>query len=399
MPAPPASRIIPAHCFWGAPRGRQLGRIIAITNQKGGVGKTTTSVNLAASLAATKRRVLLIDLDPQGNATMGSGIDKRTLTASTYDVLVDERAIAEVAVAAGNSGFAIVPANDDLTGAEIALLELPQRAQRLKRALQAVADQYDYVLIDCPPSLNMLTLNALVVAEGILIPKQCEYYALEGLTALMRTVDKIRATLNPALQVEGVLRTMFDPRNNLATEVSSQLVAHFGERVSRTRGRSVAAHTGATILGGRRRTRSQWITHMATKKRGLGRGLDALLGNIEPAQAGGMESTAAPRDSELRHLPVDLIRRGKYQPRIDMHTESLDDLAASIRAQGVVQPVVVTPAGKGEYEIIAGERRWRAAQLAGLQEIPAVVRDVADQAAMAMALIENIQRENLNPME
>jgi len=234
MPAPPASRIIPAHCFWGAPRGRQLGRIIAITNQKGGVGKTTTSVNLAASLAATKRRVLLIDLDPQGNATMGSGIDKRTLTASTYDVLVDERAIAEVAVAAGNSGFAIVPANDDLTGAEIALLELPQREQRLKRALQAVADQYDYVLIDCPPSLNMLTLNALVVAEGILIPMQCEYYALEGLTALMRTVDKIRATLNPALQVEGVLRTMFDPRNNLATEVSSQLVAHFGERVYRT---------------------------------------------------------------------------------------------------------------------------------------------------------------------
>jgi len=138
---------------------------------------------------------------------------------------------------------------------------------------------------------------------------------------------------------------------------------------------------------------------MATKKRGLGRGLDALLGNIEPAPAGGMEPAAAPRDSELRNLPVDLIRRGKYQPRIDMHTESLDDLAASIRAQGVVQPIVVKPDGKGEYEIIAGERRWRAAQLAGLQEIPAVVRDVADQAAMAMALIENIQRENLNPME
>ena len=211
-----------------------MSRIIAITNQKGGVGKTTTSVNLAASLAATKRRVLLIDLDPQGNATMGSGVDKRTVEASVYDVLVDGRGIRDAAMAAGQSGFTILPANDDLTGAEIALLDLPHREQRLKRALQEVAGDYDYVLIDCPPSLNMLTLNALVAAEGILIPMQCEYYALEGLTALMRTVDKIRATLNPQLQLEGVLRTMYDPRNNLATDVSSQLVAHFGDRVYRT---------------------------------------------------------------------------------------------------------------------------------------------------------------------
>jgi len=211
-----------------------LGKIIAITNQKGGVGKTTTSVNLAASLAATKRRVLLIDLDPQGNATMGSGVDKRTVQASIYDVLVEERSISEVAVPAGQAGFSLLPSNDDLTGAEIALLDLPQREQRLKRALDAARHNYDYVLIDCPPSLNMLTLNALVAAEAVLIPMQCEYYALEGLSALVKTVDKIRATLNPALQVAGVLRTMFDPRNNLANDVSAQLVDHFGERVYRT---------------------------------------------------------------------------------------------------------------------------------------------------------------------
>ncbi len=211
-----------------------MSSIIAITNQKGGVGKTTTSVNLAASLAATKRRVLLIDLDPQGNATMGSGVDKRTVASSIYDVLVEEREIRAVTVPAGQSGFDLLPANDDLTGAEIALLDLPQREQRLKRALAAVRADYDYILIDCPPSLNMLTLNALVGAEGVLIPMQCEYYALEGLSALMKTVDKIRATLNPALQVQGVLRTMFDPRNNLANEVSAQLVNHFGERLYRT---------------------------------------------------------------------------------------------------------------------------------------------------------------------
>lgn len=209
-------------------------KILAITNQKGGVGKTTTTVNLAASLAAAQQRVMLIDLDPQGNATMGSGIDKRDLQASVYEVLLGNKTIVEARVRSEAGKYDLLPANRDLAGAEVELVGLSHRETRLRDAVLSVAEQYDYILIDCPPALNLLTLNGLCAARSVMIPMQCEYYALEGLSDLVNTIRKVRANLNPELEIEGLLRTMFDPRNSLAQQVSDQLQEHFGSKVYRT---------------------------------------------------------------------------------------------------------------------------------------------------------------------
>ncbi|MEX0732575.1 MAG: ParA family protein [Aquisalimonadaceae bacterium] len=211
-----------------------MGTIVAIANQKGGVGKTTTCVNLAAALAMNRRKVLLVDLDPQGNATVGSGVDKDSLRLTGYDVLTDKVSIREAIVRADEAGYDILPANGDLTAAEVALMDGGSHQQQLRLQLARVKPGYDYILIDCPPSLNILTVNALVAAHGVLIPIQCEYYALEGLTALLNTIARVQQQANPELVIKGLLRTMFDPRNNLANQVGAQLLQHFPRQVYST---------------------------------------------------------------------------------------------------------------------------------------------------------------------
>lgn len=208
-----------------------MSRIIAIANQKGGVGKTTTCVNVAAALASLRKRVLLVDLDPQGNATTGCGIDKNELERSVFDVLVDGMSIADARQRSTANGHDLVASNADLTVAEVELMDLDRREQRLRDGLQVERDNYDYIVIDCPPSLNILTLNAFVAADSVLVPIQCEYYALEGLSALLDTVDGVRESVNPDIEIEGLLRTMYDGRSRLGSEVSEYLVENFGEQV------------------------------------------------------------------------------------------------------------------------------------------------------------------------
>lgn len=211
-----------------------MSKVLAIVNQKGGVGKTTTSVNLAASLKATRLEVLLIDLDPQGNATMGSGVNKSDLELSVYDLLTENASFSDVVLHPEDAEYDLLPANGDLVAAEVELVNAEGREQRLRRIVDAVRAQYDFVVIDCPPSLTMLTVNALVAADGVVIPMQCEYYALEGLSALMDTIAAIKERLNPNLRIEGILRTMYDPRNKLTSEVNGQLFNYFGDTVYRT---------------------------------------------------------------------------------------------------------------------------------------------------------------------
>ena len=211
-----------------------MARILAVANQKGGVGKTTTSINLAAGLSGAGKSVLLVDLDPQGNATMGSGVDKRASHATVYEVLLGETDIRSARIRCDKGGYDLVPANQELAGAEVELVGMEHREIRLKNALAEIEPEYDYILVDCPPALNLLTVNGLTAAQAVMIPMQCEYYALEGLSDLVQTIRKVRAHLNPSLEIEGLLRTMYDPRNTLSQQVSDQLQKHFGTKVYRT---------------------------------------------------------------------------------------------------------------------------------------------------------------------
>lgn len=214
--------------------GTEIATVFCVANQKGGVGKTTTAINLAASLAALRKRVLLIDLDPQGNATMGSGIDKNKVQANLYQVLIGEATIADTRVRSEAGGYDVLPANRELSGAEMDLIQMDEREQQLKQAIGLVLSDYDFILIDCPPTLSLLTLNGLACAHGVIIPMQCEYFALEGLSDLVNTIKRVHRNINPELQIIGLLRVMFDTRVTLQQQVSAQIETHFGEKVFKT---------------------------------------------------------------------------------------------------------------------------------------------------------------------
>ena len=413
-------------------------RVITVANQKGGVGKTTTAINLGTALAAIGERVAILDLDSQGNASTGLGIAGKDRSVTSYEVMAGEAGLDDAMMPTVVPGLSIVPSTVDLSSLEMEISSDPQRALRLRAALNRYqgaqaslpADQrLSYILVDCPPSLSLLTVNAMTASHAVLVPLQCEFFALEGLSQLLRTVEQVRGALNPALIIHGIALTMFDARNNLSSQVVEDVRKVMGDKVYATmiprnvRLSEAPSYGRPAILYDFKCAGSQAYIKLAQEviererqlrlaaaidrvaqregmamaddasKRRLGRGLAALMGDAVP------ESVAVDQVRQTRRLPIEQIAPNPQNPRGTFSEEALDELTASIREKGVVQPLLVRTLDEGRYELIAGERRWRAAQRAGLDAVPVVVRDVSDQESLELAIIENVQRADLNPLE
>ncbi|CAK9039360.1 Chromosome partitioning protein ParA [Durusdinium trenchii] len=363
-------------------------RILAIANQKGGVGKTTTAINLSTALAAVGEKVLLIDLDPQGNASTGLGVSAASRGVTTYDVLSGdyrlEAAIAETDI----PGLRLAPAGVDLAGAEIELIEAERRHFRLADAIEEYGEtqtggEISYILIDCPPSLSLLTINALAASDAVIIPLQCEFFALEGLSQIMRTIETVRTRINPSIELQGVVLTMHDRRNNLTNQVEEDVREHLKDKVYRTviprnvRISEAPSHGKPALLYDLKCPGSQAYIQLASEV-------------IQRERA---------RPRPKRELPIEYLKPNADQPRRVFDAAAIEELSGSIKAKGLLQPILVRPLGGDVYEIVAGERRWRAAQKAKLHNVPVVIRELTDEEAAEIALIENVQRVDLNPVE
>ena len=363
-----------------------MGKIISIANQKGGVGKTTTSVSLSAILAKKGKKILMIDMDPQGNGTSGLGIDKN-VKFSVYDVIIDDVEIENTIKKTEIENLDVCPSNINLAGAEVELVDMEEREQRLKSKLDKIKEKYDYIIIDCPPSLGLVTLNAFTASDSVLIPVQCEYYALEGLGQLINTINLVKKHLNKSLYIEGALLTMYDARTNLSNQVVKEVKRYFEDKVykvviPRNVKLSEAPSYGMPITLYDKRSKGAKCYEKLAK--------EFLKINDSEQKAKHMK--------EWNGRKLINIEPNRDQPRRTFDEESIGELAESIKKYGLIQPIVVTKKDD-YYQIIAGERRWRASKKAGLIEVPCIIREEDERKNKEIALIENIQRQDLNPIE
>ncbi len=391
-----------------------MGKIVALANQKGGVGKTTTAINLAASLAVIGKKILLVDADPQANATSGLGLDINQV--NIYDCITGNASAADIIQQCPDiKKLDVLPSSINLVGAETELLEIEDGQKRMKAMLEPLKPSYDFILIDCSPSLGLVTLNALVAADSVLIPVQCEYFALEGLGKLLNTINMTKSKLNPELEIEGFLLTMYDSRLRLANQVATEVREHFGElafdtiiqrntRLSEapSYGKPAllydAASTGSVNYLNLakefiKKNKKNGISDMNPKNKGLGRGLGAIF-EIE-----GKDLPAKKSNHAFEEVEIASVVPNPKQPRTHFDEQALGELAESIRTLGVIQPLTVKKEDDGKYTIISGERRWRASQLAGLETVPVYIREADDQHVLEMSIVENIQRQDLNAIE